>query len=99
MCCLPPNTGHVIIPLLDNCYSRAYLRIIYVKNKGSGSPHGLVPILGKQNILEIRVSLKLACLGGGGGGTQKMSGMEEGGELKSKLCNWGGRVSTTKHKS
>ena len=96
MCCLPPNTGHVIIPLLDNCYSRAYLRIIYIKNKGSGSPHGLVPILGKQNILEIRVSQKLACLEGE---AQKMSGMEEGRELKSKLCNWGGRVSTTKHRS
>ena len=46
----------------------------------------LVPLLGKQNILETRVPQKLARLSGK---AHKMSGMDEGRELASKLCNWG----------
>ena len=56
----------------------------------------LVPLMGKQNILEMRVPQKVARLSGE---AHKMSGMEEGRELESKLCNWGEQVSTTKHTS
>ena len=57
----------------------------------------LVPLLGEQNILETRVPQKLARLSGEAHKT--LSGMEEGRELESKLCNWGEQVSTTKHTS